>query len=124
MLKNIGIKVVLSLLVAASLVSDSVAQTRIFFGRGRSSAVLRGTLSGNGMRTYLLGVRAGQTITVQVNSANNNVEGDIDYPNGDHIDSTDGGYWQGDTTENGSYRISVINNGGRATSYSLTVTVR
>ena len=124
MLKSLGIKVVLSLLIAVSLASDSVAQTRISFGRGRSSATLRGTVSSGGMRTYLLGVRAGQIITVQINSANNRVEGDIDYPNGDHLDNTDRGFWQGETTERGSYRINVINDGNRASSYSLTVTVR
>jgi hypothetical protein len=124
MLKSIWLKVALSLLIVVSLAGDSLAQTRIAFGRGRTSANLSGTLAPGGMRTYLLRVSAGQTITVQVNSANNRVEGDVDYPSGDHLDNTDRGYWQGDTTENGSYRISMINNGSRATRYTFTVTVR
>ncbi len=125
MLKSIWLKVFLSGLIVASLAGDSLAQTRIRFRPGRSSATLSGTLAGNsGMRTFLLGVRSGQTITVQVNSNNGKVVGDIDYPDGDHIDNTNGGFWQGDTDVNGSYRISLINNGNRSTRYTFTVTVR
>ncbi len=126
MIRNLWLKVGLVLLIAVSLCGDSLAQqtARIRFGRGRSSAVLSGTLAAGKMRTYILGVRSGQTITVQVNSVNNKAIGDIDYPSGDHIAVTDEGFWQGETDENGDYRISVINDGARVGRYTLTVTVR
>jgi hypothetical protein len=96
--------------------SALLAQTRIRFARGRSSATMTGSLAAGGERSYILRASAGQTMTVRVTSRNGDVSVDLggnDVGTGDTVElrSTD------------EYIITVHNNGG-ATSYSLYVAVR
>lgn len=116
MLKNISVKIALLLTIGLMSGIDLYAQTRIRFARGKSSATVSGKVGSGGSRSYILGARAGQTLTVRVSSRNGQVSADIggnDVGTGDTIQlrSTD------------DYIITINNNGG-STNYSLYVSIR
>lgn len=122
MLKTIGIKFAFIALITAGLAADSMAQTRISFARGRTSASVGGTVTPNAMRSYRINVREGQTMTVQVSSALR-MGLDVDGPNG-HIEFGDNGFAQIEIYQSGDHYIGVKNEGGRAARFTMTVTVR
>jgi hypothetical protein len=97
--------------------SAAFSQTRIRFARGRTSATVSGTLSGDASRSYILGASRGQTMTVRVSSGSGRVWVDIggnDVGRGTSVElrSTD------------TYIITVHNELGSATKYSLYVGIR
>jgi hypothetical protein len=122
MKKIIGIKILAIALILVSLTTDTMAQTRIRFARGRSSATLSGTLPSGSTRAYIISVRRNQTMTINVTSGNNNIQLDIDDVDG-HIEYGDG-YSQIYTNNNGDHWITLKNEGNRVTKYTMTVTVR
>lgn len=122
MKKLIGIKILAIALILATLTTDTMAQTRIRFARGRSSATFTGTLPSGSTRAYIISVRRNQTMTVNVTSGNNNIQIDVDDVDG-HIEYGDG-YSQIYTNNNGDHWITLENQGGRVTKYTMTVTVR
>lgn len=123
MLKKIGLKVLIAAMIVVSLSSDSLAQARIRFARGRSAATMSGVIAAGGTRAYVLNVGRGQTMTVQVTSGNNRIELDVDGPDG-HIEYGDNGYSQVYIDRTGDHAITISNSGRAATKFSLTVTVR
>lgn len=123
MKKFIGIKLLAIALMMTTLATDSMAQTRIRFGRGRSAATVTGSLAAGATRQYVLSVSEGQTMTVQVTSGNNNMQIDIDDVHG-HIDYYNDGYAQIVTDANGDHSITLENQGGKLTKYSMTISVR
>ena len=93
------------------------SQTRIRFARGKTSATVSGNLSSYTSRSYVLGASRGQTMTVRVSSTSGRVWVDIggnDVGRGTTIElrSTD------------DYIITVHNEAGSATKYSLFVSIR
>ena len=122
MKKLIGIKILAIALILATLTTDTMAQTRIRFARGRTSATMSGTLPSGSTRAYVLSVRRGQTMTVNVTSGNNNIQIDVDDVDG-HIEYGDG-YSQIYTKNNGDHWVTLENQGSRITKYTMTVTVR
>ncbi|MBK9164782.1 MAG: hypothetical protein IPM21_12915 [Acidobacteria bacterium] len=91
------------------------AQTRIRFARGASSATVNGNLSGGYSRSYVVGARAGQMLTVRVRSTGN-VWLDI---GGNEVGT-------GITIECNStddYIITVNNSNNYAANYSLFVAI-
>ena len=123
MLKKVGLKVLTAMMIVVVLSSDSLAQTRIRFGRGRSAATLSGSIAPGGVREYVLNVGRGQTMTVQVTSGNNRLDLEITGRDG-HLAWGDNGYAQVDINRSGDHYIAIRNSGRRATRFSLTVTVR
>ncbi|MDQ6787962.1 MAG: hypothetical protein M3033_14245 [Acidobacteriota bacterium] len=116
MLKNIWLKVFLSLLIIAAMFSDSAAQTRIRFGRGRTSATVSGNIGVENGRDYILRVAAGQTMSVKIHSANGAVTANAGTASGkDFTFSLD---------NDGDVEITVSNSGRHATRYTMTITVR
>ncbi|MCU1289346.1 MAG: hypothetical protein JWN60_1575 [Acidobacteria bacterium] len=116
MIKNKGLKVLLMTLVLISLASDALAQTNIKFARGRNSATVKGSIDKNGALRYTVEGKAGQTILVTVKSGNDQVIAGVE------------GVGQGQTVTgklqyDGSYIIE-LQNGGNATNYAMTVTIR
>jgi hypothetical protein len=91
--------------------SDLLAQTRIRFARGTTSASVSGTLYGGDTRTYVLGARYGQYLSANVSSRN----GCVTFNNGE----TSAGY----TTRSGYNYLYVGNGCGRQTSFTLTVSI-
>src|SRR5215212_6708691 len=123
MLKKFGLKVLIVAMIVVSLSSDSLAQTRIRFARGRSASTLSGVLAAGGTRAYIINVGRGQTMTVQVTSGNNRIDLDVDGPDG-HIEYGDKGYSQVYIDRSGDHFITISNSGRTATKFSMTVTVR
>jgi hypothetical protein len=122
MKKLIGMKILAIALILATLTTDTMAQTRIRFARGRISATLSGTLPSGSTRAYVISVRRNQSMTVNVTSGNNNIQIDVDDVDG-HIEYGDG-YSQIITNNNGDHWITLENQGNRVTKYTMTVTVR
>lgn len=103
------------LMVVVMAYTAGYPQTRIRFARGRTSASVRGKLVKQGSIQYVLGARDGQTISATVSSANGRVtitgangRGSTDY----EIIASDGDNYIG------------LYNDGRATSYTLTISIR
>ena len=116
-IKSLVIKSFAVLMIIGTMDSAAFSQTRVRFARGRTSATLSGTLSGLGSRSYVLGASRGQTMTVRVSSGSGRVWVDIggnDMGKGTSIElrSTD------------DYIITVHNDGGSATKYSLYIGIR
>lgn len=123
MKKLIGMKILAIALVLTSLATDSLAQTRIRFVRGRSAATVNGSLASGATRQYTLSVSENQSMTIQVTSGNNKIQIDVDDVHG-HIDYYEDGYAQLTTDANGDHSITLKNQGGRATTFTMTVSVR
>jgi hypothetical protein len=123
MLKNFGLKALIVAMIVVSVASDSLAQTRIRFGRGRSAATLSGSIAPGGVREYMINVGRGQTMTVQVTSGNNRLDLEITGRDG-HLAWGDNGFAEVEIDRTGDHYIAIRNSGRRATRFSLTVTVR
>lgn len=123
MLKNVGLKVLIVLMITVSVASDSLAQTRIRFGRGRSAATLSGAIAPGGVREYVINVGRGQTMTVQTISGNNRLDLEISGRDG-HMAWGDNGFAEVDIDRTGDHYITIKNSGRAATRFNLTVTVR
>jgi hypothetical protein len=115
MQRRTALKVVALLLVLVVSSADVLAQKRIRFQRGRSSATVRGPIGGGGYTEYTVNGRAGQVMTIEITSGNGAVivnagsasgkSFSIDMSGGDHL-------------------LSVVNTGRRATTYTMTVSIR
>ena len=95
-------------LVAAS---DLVAQTRIRFARGTTSASVSSSIGRNAQRKYVLGAREGQTLSATISSRN----GCVVLGNQQTSESY--------TTDQGDNWIDIFNNCDSATSFTLTVSI-
>jgi hypothetical protein len=97
---------------------------RVNFARGRTTAVLQGTIKRGVSHDYLLRARAGQGMAVHV-TANGDVGFEIITPSGQSLS----GYtrdWTGYLPESGDYRINVLppTTTNASASYTLEVTIR
>ena len=109
------LKVVAVLLMLVVSNATVLAQKRIRFQRGKSSATVRGPIGANGYLEYTVNGRAGQVMSIEITSGNGAVVVNagtatgksftIDMSGGDHL-------------------LSVVNTGKRATNYTLTVSIR
>jgi hypothetical protein len=115
------------LLSTTALPMQGTSVRRVRFPRGRTTAVLRGSIVNDEMNQYILGARAGQKMAVHITSPRNRAKFDV-YLRGDRSvlansaaeDTTD---WEGELPESGDYVISVYSVGGNAR-YTLEVTIR
>jgi hypothetical protein len=97
---------------------------RVKFARGRTTAVLQGTIRRGVSNDYLLGARRGQDMTVHLAS-----RGDVSFtvltPSGQALSdfSRD---WSGSLPESGDYRINVLppTETSAPASYTLEITIR
>lgn len=115
------------LCATAALPMQGTSVRRVRFPRGRTTAILKGSIVNDGMNQYVLGARAGQTMTVHITSPNNRAKFDAylrddrsALANAGAEDKTD---WEGTLPESGDYVISVYSAGGN-TRYTLEVTIR
>lgn len=101
----------------------------IRFARGASSATRQGAVSGYETVTYLVDLRAGQTLTVAMRTSNRSSYFNVSAPGANQalfIGSTSGNRYQGRTTASGTYKIEVylMRNAarrGERANYTLTV---
>jgi len=117
MLKKFGIKLLVLAMISVMLTTDSMAQTRIRFARGRSSASVSGTIRpGTSIRSYALRASAGQTLTATLSSGN----GKCDFTQGDYEDTQ----YSQQIEEDGDVVFSIDNHGTKATNFTLTVSIK
>jgi hypothetical protein len=110
-MKRTLVKGAIALVLAAVFSSDTLAQTRIRFARGRTSATVSGTLSAGATKTYVLGARYGQVLSGNVSSGNGCVI------------FSDGATSMSRITESGDNYVSVTNNCRRLTRFTMTVSI-
>jgi hypothetical protein len=92
---------------------DGFADIRIRFARGRTSATMTGKISNGGRVCYIAGGRHGQSLTATVSSSTGRVQI----------------FESGETSYYADYEVSgdqsiCIDNLGRATGYTLTVSIK
>lgn len=109
------LKVLTLALVLVVSSADVLAQKRIRFQRGKSSATVRGPIGPNGYTEYVIDGRAGQVMTIEITSGNGAVIV--------NAGSASGKSFSIDMT-GGDHLLSVVNTGRRATNYTLTVSIR
>lgn len=116
MIRKLAFKLFVVAMVATMAASDSMAQTRIRFARGRSSATVTGTLAAGATRGFVLGARRGQTLTAALSCGN----GRCDFTQGDLHDTQYSHYVE----SNGDVYISIDNHGNRTTTFTMTVSIQ
>lgn len=95
--------------------ADVLAQKRINFRRGASSATVRGPIGGGGYTEYIVNGRAGQVMTIEITSGNSAVVVNAGSASGKSFSVEMTG---------GDHLLSVVNTGRGATNYTLTVSIR
>jgi hypothetical protein len=116
MFRKLSFKAMIVAMIALMSVTDLSAQTRIRFARGRSSATVTGSLAAGATRGFVLGARAGQTLTATLSCGN----GRCDFTQGELHDTSYSNYVE----ENGDVYISIDNHGNRATRFTMTVSIQ
>lgn len=115
MVKTRSIKVVALLLMMVLSSSDLLAQKRISFRRGASSATVQGRIGSKGYLEYVINGRAGQVMSIDITSGNDGVIVNAGSASGKNFSLEMSG---------GDHLLSIVNTGRGATSYTLTVSIR
>lgn len=114
--KALLVKTFAVLMIIGMMDSAAFSQTRIRFARGKSSATVTGKLNSGYQRTYVVGARAGQMMTVRIQAAGN-VWFDI---GGNEIEESSITIECRSTDD---YEITVHNDDEYSTNYSLFVAI-
>lgn len=118
--------VMIFVLTTTTLVTAQSDRTRrVRFARGRTTTVIKDAVVRATVDRYILGARAGQTLTVHITSLENNAVFAISRRGSKRAltgaeETTD---WSGDLPRTGDYVIEVSGTRGNAT-YTLEVTIR
>jgi len=115
MFKRVTAQVVALAVVMVLSGSELLAQKRISFRRGASSATVHGKIGPNGYLEYVINGRAGQLMSIDITSANGAVIVNAGSASGKNfsIDMT-----------GGDHTLSIVNTGRSGTTYTLTVSIR
>ena len=100
-------------------------ERKIKFAKGKSSATVKDSIADrNTTHSWIVGAKAGQTMTVVFNSTRKDVDFCISYPNGGtDDDSCSKRKWIIEPTEDGNYTF-MIDSKRENTPYTLTVTIK
>jgi hypothetical protein len=115
MLKKTGLKVMALALMLSLSGADLMAQRRINFRRGSSSATVSGKIGARGYQEYMIRGRAGQVMSIEITSGNGAVIV--------NAGTASGRSFSLDMT-GGDHMLSIVNTGSRKTSYTLKVSIR
>ncbi|HEV2879887.1 MAG TPA: hypothetical protein VGX24_01165 [Pyrinomonadaceae bacterium] len=100
---------------------------RVRFARGRTTATLKNSVVRGTRDRYLVGARAGQEMTVSINSVERNAVFAIYAPSHDTLEGAgemhEATSWSGKLPESGDYVVEVGGTRGNAT-YTLKVSIR
>ena len=131
------IKTVLPVFLALSLFvlfADSAAaqgKQRVRFGRGSSSATLKGSVRGYAYRDYVVPASAGQVLNVRLRSPNTFSVLSVFLPNGDNLEGAlQVDQFSGELPVSGNYVIRIgmmraqARRRGSVSNYSLTISIR
>lgn len=119
MRKNVSTLLMLALAVLLAT-ADLMAQSRISFKRGSSSATVSGTIgvnrgvAGPNYRSYVLRAGAGQTISATVSSGN----GKVAFVDNDQTSVTI------QANRSHDYVLRIYNGGEGSTKYTITVSIQ
>jgi len=109
-------------------VSSAGTTKRVKFARGRTSAVLKGSLGLEETITYVLGARAGQTLILHVSipdrQPNQHVVFSIVDPAGEDLLESYDTDWSGELKRTGDYKVLLSTFESPAAPYVLEVTIR
>ena len=108
-------KLVALLLMMILSGSDLLAQKRISFRRGTSSATVRGRIGSKGYLEYVINGRAGQVMSIDIISGNDAVIVNAGSASGKNFSLEMTG---------GDHVLSIVNTGRAPSSYTLTVSIR
>lgn len=100
-------------------------EQRISFGAGETSAAVENAVVSGTRDRYLVGAAAGQVMTLEITSLEENAEFQVLAPDGSELGGVaeaDGGVWQRQLPQSGDYEIVVGPTRGNAT-YRLVVTI-
>ncbi|MBP6004707.1 MAG: hypothetical protein KA746_14850 [Pyrinomonadaceae bacterium] len=112
MRKNWLLRSVVSSLLVLILFSDGFADIRIRFARGRTSATVSGSISAGGRVCYVAGARSGQTLNAVISSTSGKA---MIFESGETSYSLN--------VERSGDQSVCVDNIGKATRYSLTVSI-
>ena len=115
MLRKTGVQVVALLMMMVMSSVDSLAQKRISFRRGTSSATVRGRIGVKGYTEYVINGRAGQLMSIDIKSGNGAVVVNAGTASGKNFSLEMSG---------GDHLLSIVNTAGGATNYTLTVSIQ
>lgn len=115
MLRKTGVQVVALVLIMVLSGSDLLAQRRISFRRGASSATVRGRIGSDGYTEYVINGRAGQVMSIEITSGNGAVVVNAGTASGKNFSLEMSG---------GDHLLSIVNTARSATNYTLTVSIR
>ncbi|MBD0372424.1 MAG: hypothetical protein ICV60_16390 [Pyrinomonadaceae bacterium] len=116
-MKRMEIKVLavaFALMMALTSVTAQ-ARTRVRFKPGRNSTTVTGRLATNGLKTYVLRARQGQTLTATLSSTN----GKVDFTQGAVHDTQ----YTVTVDSTGDVEVMIDNHGG-PTNYTLTISIQ
>lgn len=108
---------------SATTQDKTVLKKRVFFQKGRTTAILKGSIKKGTNHHYLLGAKEGQTMTVHLAAKQTSFT--VYKPNeGEAIEDADGvNDWTGTLPESGDYLIE-IGTDAKLAPYTLEVTIR
>jgi hypothetical protein len=120
----LGLVLVLTL-CALPAPAKAVADKRISFKRGQTSAVVKGVLTKAGKGgDFIVRARKGQTLSLKLVARGDTIF-ILQSPTNENLAGEGGKGSAGfDLTETGDYHLSVANRDGRRTNFTLTVKVR
>jgi hypothetical protein len=113
--RKTGAQIVALVLIMILSGSDLLAQRRISFRRGTSSATVRGRIGANGYTEYVINGRAGQVMSIEITSRNGAVIVNAGSASGKNFSLEMSG---------GDHLLSIVNTARSATNYTLTVSIR
>jgi hypothetical protein len=114
MLRKTNLRLVALLLLIVVSSSDVLAQKRISFRKGASSATVRGRIGANGYTEYVINGRAGQVMSIKITSVNGAVTVNAGSASGKDFSLEMTG---------GDHLLSIVNTAAGATNYTLTVSI-
>jgi hypothetical protein len=92
-----------------------IAQKRITFRRGATSATVTGKIGGKGYLEYMIKGQAGQLMSIDITSGNNKVIVNAGSASGKNFNLDMTG---------GDHMLSIVNTAGTATTYRLRVSIK
>jgi hypothetical protein len=134
-----GIAATALMLLGLGLATSATAQqsSRIQFERGNDNAAVSGSITGHQYRDYILGARAGQTMSVALSVESGNGDGSAFFnilpPGSEGVaifnsSNSANNFGSVKLPENGDYRIRVYllgndKDAGKTVGYTLSVTI-
>ena len=115
MIRRKGLQVLALALVLILSGAELIAQKRIRFRRGASSATVSARIAGKGYAEYVVNGRAGQVMSIDITSGNGAVLVNAGHASGKNFTIEMTG---------GDHELTIVNQGRGPTTYTMTVSIR